>query len=105
MTLDVRADDLVAMEATPLPVDRPALPDRAQDDSAATQLQWKATTRVAFRFCFAYFGMFCLGTQILLTMLGITGLFTLLKIGPEVLPETAMRWIQLMGTEQRAFDR
>ena len=27
--------------------------------------QWSAASRVAFRFCFVYFGLFCLGTQIL----------------------------------------
>jgi hypothetical protein len=46
---------------------------------------WNVTTRIAFRFCFAYFGLFCVGTaQILFTVLGVFG---------SLLPETAVRWI------------
>ena len=35
--------------------------------------QWKAATRIAFRFCFAYFSSFCLTTQILGGLLLIPG--------------------------------
>lgn len=32
---------------------------------AAAALRWKLVTRVAFRFCFVYFGLYCLYTQII----------------------------------------
>jgi hypothetical protein len=35
------------------------------DAGAQPAEQWSATKRVAFRFCFVYFGLFCLTTQIL----------------------------------------
>jgi hypothetical protein len=79
-------NDPAAVEATPEPVERPPLPDHAQDDVTATQ--WKLTTRVAFRFCFVYFGLFCLGTQILGALLGT-------RFTREFLPVTAIGWIQL----------
>ena len=36
--------------------------------------RWSAASRVAFRFCFVYFGFFCLGTQILGILLPIPSL-------------------------------
>jgi hypothetical protein len=45
--------------------------------------RWSLTTRIAFRFCFVYFGMFCLTTQIL------GGLFPLPKID---VPDPATLW-------------
>ena len=34
-------------------------------DTEALQLRWSLATRIAFRFCFVYFGLFCLLTQVL----------------------------------------
>jgi hypothetical protein len=56
--------------------------DRTQGNVEKTR--WSVATRIAFRFCFVYFGLFCLGTQIFFTLLGVVGAF---------LPETAVRWI------------
>jgi len=47
--------------------------------------QWRLATRIAFRFCFLYFGLFCLLTQVL------TGLFPLPNVDipdPSSLPPT-----------------
>lgn len=37
------------------------------ETDAPWQPQWSRATRVAFRFCFVYFGLYCLGTQIITT--------------------------------------
>ncbi|MFF3873566.1 DoxX family protein [Streptomyces sp. NPDC001978] len=47
---------------------------------------WSPITRIAFRFCFVYFGLFCLGGPIFQTLLGDDEGF---------LPQTALRWIQM----------
>lgn len=39
-----------------------------------TVLRWKSGTRIAFRFCFVYFGAFCLTTQILPGLLPLPGI-------------------------------
>ena len=36
-----------------------------RSDIEALQLRWSLATRIAFRFCFVYFGLFCLFTQVL----------------------------------------
>jgi hypothetical protein len=84
-------NDPVTTEAPPQPVEKPPLPDHAQDNVVATQ--WNVITRVAFRFCFVYFGLFCLGTQILVALLGATSLIRL-GVSPAFLSEI-LRWIQL----------
>jgi uncharacterized membrane protein YphA (DoxX/SURF4 family) len=43
----------------------------AQPQQTSDAPQWSFTTRVAFRFCFVYFGLFCLTTQILGSLLSI----------------------------------
>jgi uncharacterized membrane protein YphA (DoxX/SURF4 family) len=48
--------------------------DVAQAATGPAVSRWSAGTRIAFRFCFIYFGLFCLTTQIL------TGLFPIPKI-------------------------
>ncbi|MBZ9643398.1 DoxX family protein [Streptomyces sp. PSKA30] len=57
--------------------------DQTQQNSSTT---WSAITRVAFRFFLVYFGLFCLGTQIFVGLLGIVGWFP---------PEVTLRWIQM----------
>jgi uncharacterized membrane protein YphA (DoxX/SURF4 family) len=44
-------------------MDTAELSPRALQDAGAPR--WSAASRVALRFCFVYFGLFCLGTQIL----------------------------------------
>ena len=39
------------------------LPDQVQPATQASE--WNLATRVAFRFCFVYFGLYCLSTQII----------------------------------------
>jgi hypothetical protein len=39
--------------------------------------QWKLATRIAFRFCFAYFGLYCIYTQILNSFAPLPSLLTL----------------------------
>lgn len=46
--------------------------------------QWSPATRVVFRFCFLYFGLFCLTTQI------VTSLFSASQ--GEVIPDPATMW-------------
>src|ERR1700730_7054870 len=84
-------NDPVTTEAPPQPVEKSPLRDHAQDDVAATH--GDVITRVVFRFCCVYFALFCLGTQILIALLGATNLIRL-GVSPAFLSEI-MRWIQL----------
>src|SRR5205809_5020705 len=52
-----------------------ALPVRTET-VAATPIRWQAATRIAFRFCFLYFGLYVLTTQ----MLG--GFWIIPKVSP-----------------------
>jgi hypothetical protein len=54
--------------ATPVPV------QTNQDAIQTAQPRWRSATRVAFRFCLLYFGLYCLTNQV------ITGLFPIPKI-------------------------
>src|SRR5580658_5930848 len=45
--------------------------------------QWSVARRVAFRFCFVYLGLYCLGEQIL------GGMFPIPKVG---IPDLATLW-------------
>jgi hypothetical protein len=55
----------------------------AQLQQAPQMPCWNLITRIAFRFCFTYFGLFCLATQIL------GGLFPITKDG---IPDLDSRW-------------
>ncbi len=48
-----------------------AQPLSAQIQQEPNAKHWSLTSRVAFRFCFAYFGLFCLATQIFGTLFPI----------------------------------
>ena len=42
---------------------------RGHSDTEAQQLQWSPATRIAFRFCFVYFGLLCLLTQVFTSLI------------------------------------
>lgn len=48
-------------------------PDIQVDDDDFPASQWSLATRVAFRFCFLYFGLFCLASQIFEGLFAIPG--------------------------------
>ncbi|MFI6999212.1 DoxX family protein [Nocardia sp. NPDC050175] len=48
----------------------PTKPDRAQRDGPTLDT-WNLLTRIAFRFCFLYLGLYCFVTQIVGTLLGM----------------------------------
>ena len=47
-----------------------AAPIQSPDETQAVPA-WSPFTRIAFRFCFVYFGLYCLSTQIITTLLAI----------------------------------
>ncbi|WP_396910417.1 DoxX family protein [Mycolicibacterium sp.] len=58
--------------------------DPVDSDSAAQRQPWPEVTKIAFRFCFLYFGLFCLlFAQITFAFLGIVGHW---------LPDRAVMW-------------
>src|SRR5258707_4177 len=46
-------------------------PQSVQLARQAVRSPWSPSARVAFRFCFVYFGLYCLGTQIINSVLAV----------------------------------
>jgi len=55
----------------------------AENERPLAVARWGLATRAAFRFCFVYFGLYCLGTQILTTFVSLPD---------SGIPDLATRW-------------
>jgi uncharacterized membrane protein YphA (DoxX/SURF4 family) len=75
----------VAAQATEQTTPPPAEVEHAQEDAAV--VRWKLSTRIAFRFFFVYFGLFCLGTAQIA--------WAYVWVGVNFVPPWLVRWISL----------
>jgi uncharacterized membrane protein YphA (DoxX/SURF4 family) len=67
-----------------------SIPRQLADDHTVQRPRWHPITRVAFRFCFAYFGLFCLWfAQVTFVFTGVVGRW---------LPDEAIMW-QMVALE------